>query len=65
MAAGKEKIFLGRSQTLKTAFGEFKKVAFGPDDLKRMLNQVKQVSISSLILGLRMVHQRKIYHFNK
>ena len=36
MAAGKEKIFLGRSQTLKTAFGEFKKVAFGPDDLKKM-----------------------------
>tara|TARA_R110000822_G_scaffold68594_2_gene166925 strand:- start:3 stop:254 length:252 start_codon:yes stop_codon:yes gene_type:complete len=36
MAAGKDKIFLGRSQTLKTAFGEFKKVAFGPDDLKKM-----------------------------
>ena len=28
MAAGKEKVFLGRSQTMKTAFGEFKKVSF-------------------------------------
>ena len=36
MAAGKEKVFLGRSQTMKTAFGEFKKVSFGPDDLKKM-----------------------------
>ena len=36
MAAGKEKVFLGRSQTMKTAFGEFKKTSFGPDDLKKM-----------------------------
>jgi hypothetical protein len=36
MAAGKEKIIIGRSQTMKTAFGEFKKVSFGPDDLKKM-----------------------------
>jgi len=36
MAVTKEKIFLGRSFTMKTAFGEFKKVSFGPDDLKKM-----------------------------
>ena len=36
MAVTKEKIFLGSSFTMKTAFGEFKKVSFGPDDLKKM-----------------------------
>ena len=36
MAATKEKVFLGRSFTMKTAFGEFRKVSFGPDDLKKM-----------------------------
>lgn len=36
MAAGKEKIYLGRAFTMKTAFGEFKKVSLGPEDLKKM-----------------------------
>ena len=36
MAATKEKIFLGRCFTMKTAFGEFKKVSLGPEDLKKL-----------------------------
>lgn len=36
MATGKEKIYLGRSFNMKTAYGEFKKVSLGPDDLKKM-----------------------------
>jgi len=36
MAAGKEKVYLGRSFSMKTAYGEFKKVSLGPEDLKKM-----------------------------
>lgn len=36
MATTKNEDFLGRCQTMKSAYGSFKKVSFGPDDLKKM-----------------------------
>lgn len=36
MAAGKEKIYLGRCFSMKTAYGEFKKISLGPEDLQKL-----------------------------